>query len=283
MSLLLQVEVFLAPVMTNDFRLEPGHFECRAMRLWMLSRSIQAGLLQHCSRGGRAALPFTDTSCGGKSRTPTRPLGIAGVGVAARLGWESRLPMGLCWHLPAERWRGSLAAPYRASTDSVGEGALLPLVEVKSPDSPVGPSEETEGHPNSPRCKYKSRISRRSPLKPSRELMTTERGCKPWLHTQPSFSPLWSGVGEWSHLWQSGDVGSPGSPLALLVEFVRVATVFSMAFGWRLVKGVLSCEAIPLVVLCLERAGFLEDSFLCAHWNLGFHLLQLPAQHIWSK
>ena len=216
---------------------------------------------------------------------PTRPLGIPGVGVEGSsllLGWggSSGSPWASADTSLAERWRGFLAAPYRASTDSVGEGALLPLVEVKSPDSPLGPSEKTEGHLNSPMCKYKSRIPRRSPLKPSRELMTTQRVCKSWLHTLPSFSPRWSGVGEWSHPRQPGKVGSPGSPLALLVEFVRVATVFSVAFGWRLVKGVLSCEAIPLVVLYLERAGFLEDSFLCAHWNLGFHLLWHPVQHI---
>ena len=52
------------------------------------------------------------------------------------------------------------------------------------------------------------------------------------------------------------------------------------AIKWLVVKALLSYNTSPLVVLCLERTGFLEGSFLCVHWHLGFQLLWHSVQYI---
>ena len=56
--------------------------------------------------------------------------------------------------------------------------------------------------------------------------------------------------------------------------------VCAWAIKWLVVKTLLSCDTSPLVVLCLERTGLLEGSFLCVHWHLGFQLLWHSVQHI---
>ena len=187
------------------------------------------------------------------------------------------------WPQLSPPWVGRGGLP-RYSLQSLrchcGEGALSPLLDVEVPSlcqasSNTSPVRRQEQH----HVWIQAQAPRGSPLKPqgSPRPPSGDRRLSSTLGLLSHLSGQQQGSGT-----AQGTLARPKSrlPLALLMESVSV--VFD-AIKWLVVKTLLSCDTSPLVVLCLERTGLLEGSFLCVHWHLGFQLLWHSVQHIWGE